>query len=145
MSKLIVPITAEPITANPREAEMYQMVFTREWEIELTMDLYEKNAEGDRLFDLASTKEGLTQKQREIAREKYFPKRPTAYTTKDSFVNELGQIDPNGETREIDFLFSLTFSQLKGIMGKTDDDSVLQTIKEFVGQKMQDISNRGQN
>src|SRR5690606_24799285 len=144
MSKLIVPITNEPITGLPREAEMAELKFTREWEIETSVDIYEKNEQGERLFDVALTAPGLTEKQRENAREKYFPLRKS-YTTKGSKVNEQGQVDPNGTINEIDYLNSITFGQLKAMLNKTDDDSVLLAIKEFVGGVIQDISNRGQN
>lgn len=145
MSKLIVAITNDPINDNPREAEMFDLRFTHDWEIEITMDIFEKTAQGERLFDVALNKPGLTDKQRSDAKEKYFPKRTVPYSTKGSKVDAQGSIDAEGNINEIDFLFSLTFAQFKAIMNKTDNDSVLQAIKEFVGLKMQDISARGQN
>jgi len=143
MSKLILQISNDPINGNPREAEMFQLRFTADWEIEIEMDIHEKQ-NGQRLFNVAQTIEGLTTQQREDAKSKYFPKRSKPYQTKGTKVNGQGQVDANGSINEIDFLFSLSFAQLKAIMGKTDSDSVLQTIKEFVGAKMVDISNRGQ-
>lgn len=144
MTKLIVPITPEPLTGVAREAEMFELKFTREWEIETSVDIYLKNAQGERLFDAALTAPGLTQLQRDNAREKYFPMRKT-YTTKGSKVNEQGEVAEDGTINEIDFLNGITFGQLKTMLGKTDEDSVLLAIKEFVGGVIQDISERGQN
>jgi hypothetical protein len=146
MSKLIVPITNDPITGNPREAQLWRLVFTDDFDLEIIMDIFEKDAvSGDRLFDVAQTKPGLTELQRQDALTKHFPKRTRPYTTVGSKVNAQGEIVNDGEFKEIDFLTSLTFGQFKALMGKTDNDSVLLTIRDFVGAKMQEISNRGQN
>jgi hypothetical protein len=146
MSKLIVPITNDPITGNPREAQLWRLTFTDDFEIEIVMDIFEKDAvSGDRLFDIAQSKQGLTDLQRQDALSKHFPKRTRAYTTVGSMVNEFGQVIENGTINEIDFLTALSFAQFKGLLGKSDSDSVLNSIRDFVALKMQEISNRGQN
>jgi hypothetical protein len=146
MSKLIVPITNDPITGNPREAELWRLIFSEEFDIEIIMDIYEKDAvSGERLFDVARTKIGLSDLQRQDAMSKHFPKRTRPYTTVGSLVNEQGEVSEEGTIDEIDFLTALNFTQFKGLLGKTDADSVLLAIRDFVGAKMQEISSRGQN
>ncbi|MFN7703496.1 MAG: hypothetical protein ACK5OS_02650 [Chryseotalea sp.] len=141
MSKLIVQITPDPITGNPREAEVFKLEFNADWEIDIYIDIYEKNNQGQRLFDTAKTLPG---QQGEAAQIKTFPIR-RRYTTIGSKVNAQGQVDEQGAINEIDFLNTITFEQFKGILLKTDQDSVLGSIKQFVGAKVQEISQRGQN
>ncbi|MFN7609451.1 MAG: hypothetical protein ACK5QX_00725 [bacterium] len=142
MSKLIVPITNDPITGNPREAEVFRLEFNADWEIDITIDIYEKNQQGQRLFDLASQLQN--QQQRDAAQQKTFPIR-RRYTTIGSKVNAQGQVEDNGSINEIDFINSITFTQFKGLLNKSDADSVMTSIKDFVGAKVQEISQRGQN
>lgn len=145
MSKLTAPLTNDPVSNSGREAEMFSLRFTPDWEAEIEMDVYELDGNGQRIFDKIDHTPGLTDKQRTEAKSKYWPKRPQPYTTKGSMVDsQTGEVDPEGDVKEIDFLFSLTFAQLKAMLGKTDNDSVLQAVKEFVGLKMQDIAARGQ-
>lgn len=146
MSKLIVPITNDPITGNPREAQLWRLIFTDDFDIEIVMDIFEKDAiSGERLFSVAQTKVGLSELQRQDALSKHFPKRTRPYTTVGSKVDANGVVIDSGTINEIDFLTALTFTQFKGLLSKTDSDSVLLAIRDFVAAKMQEISNRGQN
>jgi hypothetical protein len=141
--KIVTPITNDPVTTNPREAEMFQLVFDRDWEMSLEIDIFEKNSQGQRLFDVAS--QLPLGQQRDAAQAKHFPTR-RPYTTKGSMVNAQGNVvEQGGVASEKEALFSITNDQLLQLTGKTGSDSALETIREFVKLKIQEISARGQN
>jgi hypothetical protein len=146
MQPLIVAITNDPITSNPREAELTTMTFDKQFHIEIVMAVAEKDSvSGERLFDIAQSKQALTDLQRKDAMSKHFPQNSRPYTTKGSKVNAQGEVRDDGTIDELDFLTSITFAEFKTMLGKTDTDSVLLAIREFIGLKMQEISARGQN
>lgn len=143
MEKLIVQITPDPVTGNPREAEV---IFsnTINWDFNVKVFIYEKNLQGIRLFDVAQTLEG---QQREAAMTKHSPI-IREYTTYQSFVNAQGQVvehDTEGSIPETDFLAALTNEQVMGLLGKTLQDSFVETVKALIGYQVQQISARGQN
>lgn len=143
MEKLIVPITPDPVTSNPREAEV---IFsnTINWDFNVKVFIYEKNQEGVRLFDVARD---LTGQQKEATMAKHSPI-IREYTTFQSFVNAQGQVvahDAEGAIPETDFLAALTIEQVMGLLGKTLQDSFVETVKGLIGYQVQQISARGQN
>lgn len=140
---MTVQITPDPVTGNAREAECFKVEFAKDWEVNIEIDIYEKNAQGERLFEIAKTLPN--QQQREAAMSKYFPvRRP--YTTRGSMIDANGNVvEQGGVLSEREFLESLTIAELKAITGKSDSDSALGMIKEFVRLKIQEISSRGQN
>jgi len=143
MSTLKTNITNHPILSLPREAEMFRLIFNKNWEMFIEIDIYLKNQQGQRLFDLAS--ELPNKQQRDAAQKDTFPLR-VDYTTLGSTVDALGNVvEEGGVISERDAMFSITNDQLLAMTGKSGNDSALETIREFVRMKMQEISNRGQN
>jgi hypothetical protein len=143
MQKLIVPIQPDPITGSPREAELINCIlFNSRMETRLEVYVYRKNAQGQRLFDLANQ---LSNEQQRLAAQKEYKPTLLEYTTEGSFVDVQGNIDENGTIKEIDFIASITIGQFKAMLQKSDSDSLLESIKEFIGFKIQEISQRGQN
>ncbi|MGZ8505693.1 MAG: hypothetical protein ACXWW0_00100 [Bacteroidia bacterium] len=142
-----VNITPDPITAFARECVMKKLTFHKDLEMDLEIEIHEVNATGQSLYDVAQTMQGLTDEQRNAALAKHFPKSPAEpYTTRGGLVNSAtGEVDPNGDITEREALFSITISQLKAMTGKTDADSAMGAIFEFVKLKMQEINQRGRN
>ena len=139
---MIVQITPDPVTAQPREAELVSLIFTREWEIEIQIDIFTKNKNNQRLFDVAASLPPGP--QRDSAIQRNFPIRSKVYTTKGSRVNAQGEIDPEGVTTEMEFINNLTFNDFMELTGKNSTDSIMQAIRHFVSLKMIDIADRNQ-
>jgi hypothetical protein len=140
--KLTVPITNDPVTGSAREAEMQAFTATKDFDFAVTIEIFEKNNQGQRLFDIANTLQN--KQQRDAAKEKHFPLKKE-YSTAGSFVNAQGQVDENGTTPESQFLATLTVAQVLAATGKTTSDSFVETLKTYIGLQIQQISARGQN
>jgi hypothetical protein len=145
MQPIKVPISNDPVTGNARELVMTRLVFEKDLEASLSMEIHELNEQGVSLFEVAKTTPGLSEAQRNIAMSKHFPVQTPPYSTRDAKVNAFGQIDPEGQFSEIESLFSITIGQLKAMTGKSDNDSALAAVFDIVRQKMIDTNTRGKN
>lgn len=147
IDEVTVQISPDPVDeSRQRICKLFRLEFNKNLDMNLEVEIHEVDSDGISLFDIASTKVGLTAEQREAAMKKYFPTRSPVYSTLGSRVNsQTGQVDDNGDIPEKQALFSVTFSQLKSLTGTNDNASVLETIMKFVGMKMQEINARGRN
>lgn len=146
MIQVKVPISADPISGNTRECVMKKLTFEQDLEMVLEVEINELNNGGISFYELAKTKEGLTEAQRNVAMSKYFPSPVSPFSTRNSKVNsKTGKTDINGDVKERDALFAVTFSQLKAMTNSTDSDSVLKSFFKVVVSKMQEINESGRS
>jgi hypothetical protein len=140
MSTLKTQFSNHPVTDNVREAEMFRLTFDKNWDMFIEIDIYEKNSQGQRLFDIASN---IPEKEKRDAAQRTTQPIRIDKDTKDVLVDAQGNIvKENGVMSEKDFMFQITNAQLLQATGKTLNDSALETIQEFVKIKMQEINAR---
>jgi hypothetical protein len=146
MEEVTVNISADPVSGNTRMLKMKKLTFQHDLEALLEMELHELDGNGVSLYEKAKELSNVTEEQKQLAMQKYFPIALEPYTTRGAMVDSsTGEVDPEGDITEKQALFGITIGQLKALTGKTDNDSCLEAVFEVVRQKMLDTNNRGRN
>lgn len=120
---------------------MFRCVINSNLEMSLEVDFYSTDDDGIPLHQKALTDPSITTEQRDKLQEKYWPKRQVHNTSGSRVKSQTGQYDDSGDVSELQFLQSLTPTQVQAMFpGET---SFLGLMYRFIESKMADMDQRG--